>query len=304
MRSLTCLILLCLFTCFFFSGVQAHPGSGIVVDRSGDIYFVDTGAGVWKIDRAGSLERVEGPAYHWMAIDRVGGFSGVRLPRSLRGDVSVVGSNPTLIAGGDFPLTVGADRAMYYPQAAADGPVRILRLKPSGSSSVFATLPDAFETGPEGERLPACWIHGLAADSGGSLYYTERRAVRRINPNGTVSLVAGDVTVPHCSFPPALQDDPHLAPDLRGLAVAPDGTVYVAASACSALLAIAPTGDVSVVLRASDAWSPMGVAVAGADLYVLEYRYIASDRREDWLPRVRKVAKNGTVTVVATVSRR
>ena len=184
-----------------------------------------------------------------------------------------------------------------------DGRVRVMRLAPSGEPEVFATLPVATEVGPGGKTVRAGWIHGLAAGPSGSLYYTEMHAVRRIAPDGTVSLVAGDITVPDCVRPPAANDE-RLGPALRGLDVTPDGTVYVAASACSALLKITPEGIVSVVLRASDAWSPMGVAVSGDDLYVLEYRYIESEQREDWLPRVRKVSREGKVTVLATVDRR
>ena len=29
----------------------AHPGSGIAVDAEGQVYFVHTGLGIWKIDR-------------------------------------------------------------------------------------------------------------------------------------------------------------------------------------------------------------------------------------------------------------
>jgi uncharacterized membrane protein len=46
------------------------------------------------------------------------------------------------------------------------------------------------------------------------------------------------------------------------------------------------------------------VAVVGRDLYVLEYDYIPAKRREDWLPRVRKLAADGTVTVIAQVKSR
>ena len=95
-----------------------------------------------------------------------------------------------------------------------------------------------------------------------------------------------------------------LGPALRGLDVASDGTVYVAASACSAVLKIAPDRSASVVLRASDAWTPTGVAISGDDLYVLEYRYIESERREDWLPRVGKVTRDGKVSTIAAVERR
>jgi len=285
------------------STVSAHPGSGIVVDSQGQVYFVDTGLGVWKIDLQGRLVRHDGPAYHFMTIDHEGRFSGVRLPEPLPRDVSIVGTSPTLILGGDFPLTVGADGAMYYPEAGSDGRLRIMRLTPSEGRTLFATLPEAFEIGPGGQRVRAQWVHGLAGGRDGSLYYTERHAVRRIGPDGSVSLVAGDITVPDCVQPPAVTEE-RAVPALRGLDVAPDGTVYIAASACSALLKITRAGVVSVVLRASDAWSPMSVAVAGNDLYVLEYRYIKADRREDWLPRVRKVSRDGKVTVVATVNQR
>jgi hypothetical protein len=178
-----------------------------------------------------------------------------------------------------------------------------MRLAPSGDPHVFATLPIAVEMQRDGKAVPVPWIHGLAAGPNGSLYYAERDAVRRIAPDGTVLLVAGKITVPGCVHPPAATEQ-HLGPALRGLDVAPDGTVYVTASACCALLRISPGGSVSVVLRGSDAWSPMGVAISGGDLYVLEYRYIEADRREDWLPRVRKVSRDGRVAVIATVERR
>jgi hypothetical protein len=44
------------------------------------------------------------------------------------------------------------------------------------------------------------------------------------------------------------------------------------------------------------------VAVKGDDVYVLEFLYIDVERREDWLPRVRKVSKDGTVTTLATIT--
>jgi streptogramin lyase len=289
-------------TLLVVSGVSAHPGSGIVVDRQGQVYFVDTGLGVWRIDRQGRMARHPGPAYHWMTIDPEGRFNQQRMPRGVGGELTVVGLDPTLIISSDFPVTIGSDGAFYYPQAGRDGRVRVMRRAPSGEPGVFATLPIATETGPDGQAVQAEWVHGLAAGPNGYLYYTERDAVRRIAPDGTVSLVAGRIAVPDCVHPPAAKEE-RLGPALRGLDVTPDGTVYVAASACSALLKITPGGAVSVVLRASDAWSPMGVAVAGEDLYVLEYRYIEADRREDWLPRVRKVSREGRVTVIATVER-
>jgi sugar lactone lactonase YvrE len=282
---------------------RAHPGSGIVVDPQGQVFFVDTGLGVWKIDLQGRLVRHRGPAYHWMALDRRGRFAQRHMPRGVGGELPVVGPDPTLILSSDFPVTVGPDGAFYYPQPMGDDRVRLMRATPDGRPEVVATLPPATEIGPDGRARSVPWIHGLAAGPDGSLYYAEMAAVRRIAPDGAVSLVAGPIEVPGCVRPPAARDL-RLGPALRGLDVAADGTVYVAASACSAVLKIAPGGTVSVVLRASDAWTPTGVAVSGDDLYVLEYRYIEAERREDWLPRVRKVSKDGAVSVVATVGPR
>jgi hypothetical protein len=281
----------------------AHPGSGIVVDSQGQVFFADTGAGVWKVDLLGELARVPGPAFHWMTIDLAGRFTQKRLSSVPRGGISVTGTNPTLILSGDFPVTVGTDGAFYFPEAGSDDRVRIMRLTDSGKRTMVALLPVATEIGPDGKTVKAQWIHGLAAGPDRSLYYTEQRNVRRIAPDGTVALVAGDISVPGCVRPPAAKEE-RLGPALRGLAVASDGTIYVAASACSALLKITREGKVAVVLRSSDAWSPTGVAIFREDLFVLEYLHIETTRREDWLPRVRKIARDGTVTVLATINQR
>ena len=280
----------------------AHPGAGIVVDRRGQVFFIDTGAGVWKIDLQGRLEKHRGDAFHWMAIDHRGGLTDRDMPRNTGGELPVVGPDPTLLLSSDFPIAVGPDGALYYPQPEGTDRVRIMRVAPSGRPEVFATLPPATEVGPDGKARSVPWIHGLTAGPDGSLYYAERNAVRRIAADGKVTHVAGDIKVPDCVRPPAAREE-RLGPALRGLDVAPDGTIYVAASACSALLKINPKGAISVVLRAEDAWSPTGVAVSGDDLYVLEYLHIKADRREEWVPRVRKLSRGGTASVIATVRR-
>ena len=47
-------------TCLVVTNSLAHPGSGIVVDRQGQVYFVDTGQGVWKLDTQGRLTPTRG----------------------------------------------------------------------------------------------------------------------------------------------------------------------------------------------------------------------------------------------------
>src|SRR3981081_2161894 len=76
----------------FPTSIMAHPGSGIVVDKHGEVYFIDTGAGVWKIDLQGKLTRLPGPRFHWMAIDYDDSFRTAKLPTGARGDVTRVGA--------------------------------------------------------------------------------------------------------------------------------------------------------------------------------------------------------------------
>ncbi|MDQ6700037.1 MAG: hypothetical protein M3Z36_07610, partial [Acidobacteriota bacterium] len=90
-------------------------------------------------------------------------------------------------------------------------------------------------------------------------------------------------------------------PYLRGLDVAADGAVYVAASGCGQLLKVVPDGKVTAVLKSAAPWSPTAVAVAGSDLYVLEYAQGKTDKQS--VPRVRKISADGSVTDVATVKR-
>lgn len=290
------IVWLMLVNCLAVITSFAHPGSGIVVDREGNVYFVDTGQGVWRIDRQGRLIPHEGPAYHWMTIDLKGRFDGASLPQDIAADLTVVGTNPTLILGGDFPLTMGHDGALYYPEREGDRHVRIMRLLPSGARNVFANLP-----APEDSAQH--WVHGIAAGRDGAIYYADRNSVRKISSDGTITPVATDIAVPDCNRPPAAAEE-RLGPALRGLDIGPDGTIYVAAAGCCALLKITPEGAITVVLRASSPWSPTGVAVAGDDLYVLEYLHILTEDRKNWVPRVRKLSRDGSVAVVATVQRR
>ena len=46
----------------------------------------------------------------------------------------------------------------------------------------------------------------------------------------------------------------------------------------------------------------MGVAVQGDDVYILEFWYAEFDKPETWMPRVRKLSKDGTIAVLATVT--
>src|SRR5215212_885913 len=102
-RALTSIVLCVLVG----SSAVAHPGSGIVVDKEGQVFFTDTGQGVWKIDGRGNLTLLPASLFHWMTLDEAGYFAesqknfGEWFER-----VTPQGSKHALIMSSDFPLTI------------------------------------------------------------------------------------------------------------------------------------------------------------------------------------------------------
>ncbi len=264
---------------------SAHPGSAIAVDAKGIIYFVDTGSGVYRVDAGGKLTRIPGPAFHWMALDSDGRFAKTQWPSIPGAEFKRTEGNPGLILSSDYSATIGRDGAFYFAHAG-----RITKVNADGSTKQVVVLPGSIQ-----------WVNGLAPGPGGALYYTENTAVRRLTTDGRVETVASNVTVRDCERTPS--DDVDLGAYLRGLHVMADGTVYVAASGCGALLKITPAGAVTTILRMHAPWSPTAVTAYGKTLYVLEYLHTASDDRREWKPRIRKIEPNGTMSIIATVNR-
>ena len=293
MRTSRCwrwLLLALAAACLLPVPLVAHPGSGIAVDRLGQIYFVDTGSGVWKLDSRGTLTRVPGPAFHWMTMDANGRFANARLPSGPGWEMAQAGANPTLLLSSDFSIAVGGDGNLYYPSSTPGG-VQIVRLAPSGQTSVLATLSATLR-----------WVNGLAAGPDGSLYYTGDNMIGRISAQGQVTTVVANVALTGCASIPGVESN--LGPYLRGLDVDARGTIYVAATGCGRVLKVTPQGQVSTVTQLESPWSPTGVAVSGSDLYVLEYLHTASDNRREWLPRIRKILPDGKISIVGSILRR
>jgi len=269
---------------------SAHPGSAIAVSQDGRVYFVDTGAGVFSIERNGRAVRRDGPAFHWFALDSAGSFIRTPWPSIPGGELRAAGLNPTIILSSDVPVAIG-NATFYFPEVARDGRIHIIAIAPSGARTARAVLPVV----RSGARA-VTWLNGLAAGPNGALYYTEDRAVRTIDSRGRVTTLANVATIPNCAAIPG--NGPDVGPYLRGLAAAADGTVYVAASGCGAVLKIDARGGMTPILRSSPPWSPTAVAVANGEVFVLEYLHTASDNRREWVPRIRKISRNGAVTTL------
>jgi hypothetical protein len=297
MRTLDLRLAALLLATAIAGALHAHPGSAIAVAKDGTVYFVDTGAGVFSIQPGGRLVRREGPAFHWFAFDPGSRFGKTRWPSMANAEFRSAGVNPTIVLSSDFPVTIGSDGKFYYPDGTGGDRIRIVAVDPSGARTIRATLPAIRRRGQA-----INWLNGLAAGPDGSLYYTEDRAIRKVNRQGQVSAVVANVAVPNCTAIPGIEAE--AGSHLRGLAVAADGSIYVAASGCGAVLRVTPNGQVATILRTAAPWSPTAVAVAGRDVYVLEYLHTASDNRIEWLPRVRRVSPSGKVITLGGNTRR
>jgi hypothetical protein len=288
--------------------VLGHSASGIVVDDADQIFFVHSRVGVAKIEADGKLTYIHRTTGgHWMCLDTDGRFSD-QYPRLFQ-RLTVGGAKgkaAILFADGGAPIAVCADGNLYYGSGfpggddMAPGGHTITRLTPEGNRTLFS--PELKTTLARMNEA----VTGLAAGPGGQLYVACPNAILRLKMDGTVTTVAHPVVVPDCDndVSPTNQAAFYHAPYLRGLAVADDGTVYAAVTGCHSVVKVAAGGTVTTILKAERPWSPQGVAVRNGSVYVLEYKQLPDlpGKPEEWEPRVRKLAADGKVTTLATVT--
>src|SRR5215470_17813259 len=93
--------------CLISTLALAHTGSGIVADADGQVYFLDTGSGLWKIDAQGKITHMPGPRYHWLTLDADNVFAKTEIRLGGDADIAKSGSNPTLLLSSDYPIAKG-----------------------------------------------------------------------------------------------------------------------------------------------------------------------------------------------------
>ena len=167
------------------TGVAAAPVDGadalasplasprhVVVDRDGDVYF-ESADRIWRIDAEQKIRLVAGNG-----TNAVGPDLGVATAVPLR--------EPGAIG-------VGPDGSVYFVEA---GAFRVRRVRPDGMIETIAGTgvgapfrEGELGTGASFESTP----RGLAVDGAGGVLFTdnERHQVRRLGPDGLVTLVAG-----------------------------------------------------------------------------------------------------------------
>ncbi|HEY2582215.1 MAG TPA: hypothetical protein VGI43_10415 [Mucilaginibacter sp.] len=280
---------------------SAHPASGIVVDKYGNVYFIYSGVGIEKISADGKLTCIhKATDGHWMCLDEKGIFSQAQPKYFER--VTPDRVRPAIIfAGGGSPIVINNDGNFYYCGGQNGdlhpGGKTLVRETPGKRQTIFApTLENTLDNLNDG-------ITGLAAGPYGSLYAACWNSLLKVSMDGKVTILAHPVKVTDCDEDPADHKEVNRGiPLLRGIAVDSAETVYVAATSCHCLLRITPDGKIKTILKVERPWSPTGVAVRNGNIYVLEYTNANGPGTEGWVPRVRKIGKDGKVTVIADLS--
>lgn len=291
-RSTTILLAFCLSIPVMAAG---HPGSGIAVNPDGTVYFMDTGAGVWRLEKSGNVVKLPGPAVHWLALDREGRLANTKLPTFSQNDATIARSDDNLFLSSDFPLTVDSKGALYFPRK-QDDRLRVFRLEPSGAVSMFATV------AARQDRTNPDWINGSTFGPDGTFYYTEDHGVWKIAPKQEAVAMPIEMPMSECHSVPSLGADKG-APMYQGIAVDTKGNIFVAVTGCRSVVKIAPDNSVATAVRTTGTWSPTGVATLGDDVYVLEYLHTEGHNRREWIPRIRRLSADGVDSIIATIDR-
>jgi sugar lactone lactonase YvrE len=288
----------------FVEWASAHPSSGIVADEKGNVFVADINTGLWKIDTEGNLTQIHKEAGHWLALDAEGSFARVDFTKSDHWPRwfkrrTPDGAKPALITDGGSPLVAHQDGNLYYVSSGEHlqpGGHEVIRLTPDGKLDRVAT--DLAKTS---EKLGG--IKGLAAGPDGALYISYPKAVLKITTDGKVTTLADPVVVTDGDKDLPEGTPESQLPSLRGVAVDGRGTVYAAATGCRCVVKIQADGKVETVLKSERPWSPTGVTLQGGAIYVLEYPNANGERHADWVPRVRKVGRDGKTTTLVTFPR-
>jgi RHS repeat-associated protein len=257
---------------------------GVAVGPDGSLYIADTGNNrIRKVAPDGSITTVAGN----------GG-------RSYGGD-----GGPATAASLNIPygVAVGPDGSLYI---ADTGNNRIRKVAPDGSITTVAGKGD-YSYGGDGGPATAASLSfpgGVAVGPDGSLYiadtYNDR--IRKVAPDGSITTVAGKGDDSYGG-----DGGPATAASLSlpyGVAVDPDGSLYIADTGNSRIRKVAPDGSITTVAgKGGDSYGGDGGPATAASLSFPEGVAVGPDGSlyiaDTYNDRIRKVAPDGSITTVA-----
>ncbi len=299
------------------SFASAHPGSGVVVDNTGTIYFTDiVNTTIWKVDPSGNRSAfVRDTWTHSIQLDGNGTFYYERelnepgVPPIELNRIKPDGTRETIIeaprdraqfSGTGFVQRQDGSTLFPFSVRGADGKWRavIHHRSPKGTVRVFAgsTTGALYRDGPKA-LATFRQITDMTAGPDQSLYLLDRDRLRRIDRTGTVSTLATGLLDAKPLNPPETSGPETTINRLYGLAVSENGTTFIAYHAGRRVIKVTRNGLVTTLLKSEAPWAPIGVACAPNGVVVLE----ANDHLKRNGLRVRTRLEDGTIKTIAEV---
>lgn len=309
-----------LLMCVSVSAVAvAHPGDGIVVTPDGTIYFTDVVRKViWKLSTDGTLSpakrdrwthslflAADGTLYYEREVQR--GDAWLMSFWKMSPDGQHVRLIEPQLDGRQFgggPFVVDDEGSVYYGNhPARERRALLMKRTPQGEVSVLTGLGtgELHQDGPR-DRATIRIITAMTRGPQGAIYFTDRHHVRCVTDDGKVTTVVSGLLDEKPADPPQKRGPATTINRLYGLTVGKDGTIYVAYHSGRRVIRIDAQEKISTAYETSRPWAPVGVAVAGTTLYVLESGFEAGSDRHG--PRVRRVdLTTGAVSTLTEVTK-
>jgi hypothetical protein len=241
---------------FVAAAPHAHPGTGIVIDGRGNVFYTDLQA-VWQIQPDGTKSiAVPDVHTHELMLDADGSlvgedneYLGNDRYRNRVWRRAANGSMSDVLPWRDgfwrqYGLTRDDRGTTYWPQC-DQGPCVIRKREAGGRVAIVG----------RGVVFPPRTNH-VKAGRDGSLFVVEENGIARIDPLGRKSTFAAKA-----------------GRSLMGMDIdRRSGDLYVASFGARTIVKITRDGTRSVVTRSPRGWSPSGVALASdGALWILEY---------------------------------
>jgi len=293
--------------CLLCASGFAHPEGGLVIDTRGNLFFGYiyplTGTGhhgcLWRLDPQGELlpwyKSAHANSHMYIAPNPSGEihvlqrnfYSGAkRFETQLwkldgKQDRKIV--TPTFLERNRLGKTflVTAEGNLIY--AASSG----LHIRSTDGKS--ERLAGGQRGRRDGKGINADFerLEALTWGPDGRIYVLDAGRLRTVTLDGLVTTRSDDMFLENPEYLPQKSMNVFL-----DLAVAPDGTAYVAYYGNRRVLRVLPEGKSVLFLDSGPQWGPLGVAVGGDGIYVLEDRFPVEGNSL----RLRWVGHDGTIT--------
>jgi len=172
---------------------------------------------------------------------------------------------------------------------------KIIKRTADGKTSLFAGGKHGYLDGMK-DKAEFGGVMDMAFGKDNAIYLTDDNRIRRIEKAGLVKTIYSDEAAAKN------QKNSNLSSRLYGLDVDKDNNVLAADFGNSRVLKINSDGAVSTFLSSEKDWSPLGVAIFGDEVYVLEGRPFTAPSQSG--VRVIKVSATGKSTVIANLEDR